>query len=360
MPRVRLAPQTIKQWRRFRSIKRGYYSLIVIIAMLLATLFAELLVNGRALVVEYDGEYYFPTYGAYLPGKTFGLDYQYETNYRELKAHFAEQEAAAQRSGAAGPNNWVLMPPVPYNPYETDFRADAYPPYPPSVSTRHYLGTDVTGRDIVARLIYGFRLAMTFALILLTCNYVVGITLGGAMGYWGGVFDLLFQRLIEVWSNVPFLYVIMIIASVIVPNFWTLVAAMVIFGWMEMTWYMRTSTYREKSREYVSAARALGASNARIVFQHILPNSVSIIVTFIPFSIASGVTALTALDYLGFGLPPPTPSWGELLAQGTANLQSPWIVSSVVLAMTGVLLMVAYVGEAIREAFDPKQFTYYE
>ena len=145
-----------------------------------------------------------------------------------------------------------------------------------------------------------------------------------------------------------------------VPSFWTLVTVMVIFGWMGMTWYMRTSTYKEKAREYVAAARALGASNTRIVFRHILPNTISIIVTFIPFSVAAGVTALTALDYLGFGLPPPTPSWGELLAQGTANLQAPWIVISVVAAMTAVLLMVAYVGEAIREAFDPKKFTFYE
>jgi microcin C transport system permease protein len=356
--RLRLSPQTLKQWRRFRSIKRGYYSLLAIVAILVATLFAELWVNSRALIVHYEGELYFPTYGRYLPGDTFGLDYQYETNYRELVAKVAAERAAAEQAGTEPPGNWVLMPPVPYNAYETDFRTDSFPPYAPS--SDHYLGTDTTGRDIVARLVYGFRLAMTFALILLICNYVVGVTLGGAMGYLGRGFDLVFQRLIEIWSNVPFLYVIMIIASVIVPNFWTLVAAMVIFGWMEITWYMRTSTYREKAREYVTAARALGASAPRILFRHILPNSVSIIVTFIPFSVASGVTALTALDYLGFGLPPPTPSWGELLAQGTNNLQYPWIVTSVVVAMTAVLLMVAYVGEAIREAFDPKQFTYYE
>ena len=254
----------------------------------------------------------------------------------------------------------MLLPPVPYSAYETDFQTDAFPPYAPSFATKHFLGTDVTGRDILARLVYGFRLAMAFAVILLLCNYVIGIALGCAMGFWGGAFDLVFQRLIEIWSNVPFLYVIMIIASVIVPNFWTLVVAMVIFGWMSMTWYMRTTTYKEKAREYVSAARALGATNTRIVFVHILPNTISIIVTFIPFSIASGVTALTALDYLGFGLPPPTPSWGELLSQGTANLRAPWIVTSVVAAMSLVLLMVAYIGEAIREAFDPKQFTYYE
>jgi microcin C transport system permease protein len=345
---LRLAPQTIKQWKRFRSIKRGYYSMIVTLALLALSLVAELLVNNRALIVKYEGDYYFPTYSAFIPGRTFGLDYDYETNYRELKAAFGE----------SGPN-WVLLPPVPFNAYETDFREDAFPPYPPSIATKHYLGTDVTGRDIVARLFYGFRLAMAFAVILLVCNYVIGISIGCAMGFWGGAFDLLFQRLIEIWSNVPFLYVIMIVASVIVPNFWTLVIAMVVFGWMSMTWYMRTVTYKERAREYVAAARALGASNVRIVFRHILPNTISIIVTFVPFSIAAGVTALTALDYLGFGLPPPTPSWGELLSQGTANLHAPWIVTSVVAAMTVVLLMVAYTGEAIREAFDPKQFSYY-
>jgi len=295
-----------------------------------------------------------------LPGDTFGLDYSYETNYRELKDAFESARAGAERTGSPDPGNWLILPPVPFNPFETDFRDDAFPPYPPSVEYQHYLGTDITGRDILSRLVYGFRLAMAFAVILLFCNYVIGIVIGCAMGFWGGVFDLLFQRLIEIWSNVPFLYVIMIVASVIVPNFWTLVAVMVIFGWMSMTWYMRTSTYKEKAREYVAAARALGSSNTRIVFRHILPNTISVIVTFIPFSVATGVTALTALDYLGFGLPPPTPSWGELLSQGTENLQAPWIVISVVAAMTIVLLMVAYTGEAIREAFDPKRFSYYE
>ena len=349
---IRLNPQTTKQWLRFRSIKRGYYSLLAISVLLFASLFAELLINSRAIIVKYEGSYYFPTYSAFIPGTEFGLDYEYETNYRELKARFRqEQEARA---------NWVLMPPVPFNPFETDFQESAFPPYPPNLDTQHYLGTDITGRDILARLAYGFRLAMAFSLILLACNYLVGVAIGCAMGFWGGMFDLFFQRLIEIWSNVPFLYVIMIVASVILPNFWTLALVMVIFGWMGMTWYMRTSTYKEKAREYVAAARALGASNGRLIFRHILPNTISIIVTFIPVSVATGVTALTALDYLGFGLPPPTPSWGELLSQGTANLQSPWIVTSVVAAMTIVLLMVAYIGEAIREAFDPKKFTFYE
>ena len=345
-----LNPLTVKQWQRFKSIRRGYWSAIALCASLLLTGGAELLVNSRALIVSYQGEWHFPTYGDYLPGTTFGLDYEYETDYRELERAFSGE-------GAGG---WVLMPPVPFDAYENDLKRGVYPPYPPSLADRHYLGTDSTGRDVVARLVYGFRLAFAFAAILLACNFVIGIAVGCAMGFWGGAFDLLFQRVIEILNNVPFLYVIMIVASVVVPGFWTLMGVMVFFGWTAMTWYMRTSTYKEKSREYVLAARALGASSPRMVASHIIPNTISVIVTFIPFSIASGITALTAIDYLGFGLPPPTPSWGELLSQGTRHLESPWIVSSVVVAMVLVLLMVTYVGEAVREAFDPKRFTYYE
>jgi microcin C transport system permease protein len=344
-----LSPLALKQWHRFKSIKRGYYATLALAGLLAMSCAAELLVNNRALIVSYHGTLYFPTYGTFLPGTTFGLGYDYETNYRELKSVFAG-------SGAG----WVLMPPIPYNAFENDLRESAYPPYPPSFASRHFLGTDTTGRDVVARLVYGFRIAIGFSLVLLLCNYLIGIAVGCAMGFWGGAFDLFFQRVIEVWSNVPFLYVIMIVASIMVPTFWTLTFVMVVFGWMSMTWYMRTSTYKEKTRDYVMAARALGASSTRIVARHILPNTVSVIVTFIPFSIASGITALTALDYLGFGLLPPTPSWGDLLSQGTDNLDSPWIVTSVVTAMIVILLMVTYIGEAIREAFDPKRFTFYE
>ncbi len=347
---IQFNPLTIKQWRRFRSIKRGFWSAVLLLCLMVLSCCAEVLINKRAVVVSFEGQLYFPTYANFFPGKTFGLDYEYETNYRELQEIFNQQNDG----------NWVWLPLVPYDPYENDLKELEYPPYAPSLRDKHYLGTDSTGRDVVARLVYGFRLAMGFALFLLISQYVIGVAVGCAMGYWGGIFDLFFQRIIEIWNNVPFLYVIMIVASIVVPGFWTLMLVMVIFGWTGMTWYMRTSTYKEKAREYVSAARALGASAPRVVFSHILPNTISIIVTFVPFSIAGGITSLTALDYLGFGLPPPTPSWGELLAQGTSNLETPWIVSSVVIAMVSVLLMVTYVGEAIREAFDPKQFTYYE
>lgn len=347
----RLNPITAKRWQRFKAIRRGYWSAIALGLLILLSCAAELLINNRAVVVRYDGEFYFPTYGAIIPGREFGLDYNYETNYRELQTMFAQ--------GPVG-GNWVIMPVVPYGPLETDLLDDDFPPYAPSLAHSHYLGTDTTGRDIIARLVYGFRIAIWFSLILLVCNYLIGVTIGCMMGFWGGVFDLALQRLIEIWSNIPFLYVIMIVASIVPPGFWTLLGIMVIFGWTSMTWYMRTATYKESARDYVMAARALGASNTRIIFRHILPNTVSTIVTFVPFSVASGITALTALDYLGFGLPPPTPSWGELLKQGTDNLESMWIAASVVLSMTLVLMLVTYIGEAIREAYDPKKFSYYE
>lgn len=345
-----LDPLTLKKLKRFARLRRGYYSALALAAAIGLSFISEVFVNSRALIVCFQGRWRFPTYGAVIPGKAFGLDYDYETNYRKLKATFAE----------AGGTDFVLLPPVPYNAYENDLPEGVYPPTRPSWQERHFLGTDTSGRDVLARLVYGFRTAIIFSLILLACNYTVGISIGCAMGYFGGLFDLLFQRLIEIWSNVPFLYVIIIVASVMIPNFFSLILIMMFFGWMGMTWYMRTATYKQKSREYVLAARALGASDAYIIFRHILPNTISVIVTFIPFSVSGGIVALTSLDYLGFGLPPPTPSWGELLHQGMSHLDSLWIVSSVVLSMIVLLTMVTFIGEAIREAFDPRRHTVYE
>ena len=245
---MNLNPLTLKKINRFKSIKRGYYSFIIFILMIGISLFAELIVNKRAIVVKHEGTYYFPTYGDMIPGTEFGLDYDYETDYRKLKTYFK-----TQRKG-----NWILMPAVPYDAFENDLRVDQYPPFPPSIKDRHFLGTDTVGRDIVARLVYGFRYAIFFSLILLAVNYTIGVSIGSAMGFQGGKFDLFFQRIVEIWSNVPFLYVIIIISSIVVPSFFMLIVIMSFFGWMSMTWTMRTITYKEKAREYVLAARAMG------------------------------------------------------------------------------------------------------
>ena len=348
---IRLNPLTIKKFKRFRSIKRGYYSFILFIILLFISFFAELFINSRALIVFNNGKLYFPTYRKMIPGKIFDLDYDYETNYRKLKEKFK-----TNKNG-----NWLIMPLIPYNPYENDLREGDYPPFPPSFKDRHFLGTDKAGRDITARLFYGFRIAILFSLILLFFNYLIGVSIGCLMGYFGGLFDIFFQRIIEVWSNVPFLYIVIIISSIMIPNFFILILIMAFFGWIGITWYIRTATYKEKSREYVLAAKALGASNMRIIFRHIIPNTISLIVTFIPFSIAGAITALTALDYLGFGLPPPTPSWGQLLSEGAEyTINAVWIGASVISALVLVLTMVTFIGEAIREAFDPKMHTTYE
>lgn len=347
---LNLNPVTLKKLKRFKSIKRGYYSFILFTLLVILSLLAELLVNSRALALSYQGELYFPTYGDVIPGQHFGLDYEYETNYRQLQAKFEKE----------GKGDWVLLPPVPWNPYEQDFKPDAYPPYAPSLADRHFLGTDTSGRDVLARLVYGFRIAIGFAFITLVASYVIGVSLGCMMGFLGGRFDLFLQRFIEIWSQVPFLYVIMILVSLTKPNFGLFVGINVLFGWMGITWYMRTLTYKERARDYVMAARAQGASTRRIIFHHILPNTLMMIVTLAPFAVVGNISTLTALDYLGFGLAPPTPSWGELLSQGINNLDAIWIVSSVVVAVSLVLIMVSFIGEAIREAFDPRQFTRYQ
>jgi microcin C transport system permease protein len=348
--RIRFNPLTIKKYRRFKSVRRGYYSLILLVLMIVLSLGAELIVNSRALVVSYNGALFWPTYGNPIPGTVFGLDYQHETNYRQLARLFEAQ----------GGDNWVLMPLVPFNPYENNFRDNALPPSPPSIQERHFCGTDASGRDVLARLVYGFRLAIFFSLALLAATFTTGISIGSAMGYFGGGFDLFFQRLIEIWSSVPSLYIIIIIASVVIPNFWILLLILWVFGWMGITWTMRTVTYKERARDYVLGARALGASHGRIIFKHILPNTVSVIVSYVPFQVASGILSLAALDFLGFGLPPPKPSWGELLQQGWANLSAWWLSGSVVAAMVLTLVLVTFIGEAVREALDPKMHTTYE
>jgi microcin C transport system permease protein len=354
---MRLNPLTVKKFRRFRSIRRGYWSLILLTALFLLSLFGELLVNNRALFVSYENRWYFPVFhsGIYT-GENFGQDYKSEAKYRDLKTLFEEQ----------GSGNRVLMPLVPYGPLEQDFRAGVYPPQPPSAATRHYLGTDTLARDVLARLFYGFRVAMLFSLAFVAISFAIGIATGCLMGYFGGITDLAGQRFMEIWSNVPLLYLVIIMRSLIPagagtwPRILILLAIMSAFSWVSIAYLMRTATYKEKVREYVDASRVLGAGTGRILFKHILPNTVSLVVTLLPFMAAGGITALTALDYLGFGLPPPTPSWGELLEQGTERMDAPWIVTSTFVAMVLILTLVAFVGEAVREAYDPRKFSTYK
>ncbi len=346
-----LHPQTRKQWLRFCRHKRGLASAIVLLALIALSCGAELLANNRALIVHYQGQYYFPTYGGMLPGTTFGLDYPHETDYRDLQAQFKSENSGS---------NWLVMPPIPWNAYESHAVPGLFPPLAPSLNHKHFLGTDGAGRDIAARLLYGFRLSIAFSLLLVISNFAIGTVIGCAMGFYGGRFDMWLQRIIEIWSSIPTLYVIMIVASIMRPGFWTLIAIMVFFDWTAMTWYMRTASYKEKARTYVLAARAQGASDWRIITRHILPNTTVLLITFAPFSIAGGISALTALDYLGFGLPPPTPSWGALMREGVARLDNEWIVGSVVCAMILILVLVTWIGEALREAFDPKKHTVYE
>jgi microcin C transport system permease protein len=259
------------------------------------------------------------------------------------------------------------MPLVPYDPFETGTTDGAFKASPPNFAEEHYLGTDTTGRDILARLFYGVRTALVFAFGFTFGVYTIGTIIGCAMGYFGGTFDLITQRLIEIWSNIPFLYAVMIVILVIPSTFsiatriFILLGIMVLFSWTQMTYYMRTATYKEKARDYVAAARVLGAGTWRIIFNHVLPNTISTLVTFLPLVVASAVGAITALDFLGFGLPPPTPSLGELLKQGTDNLRTgPWIVTSAFTTLVVLLILITFIGEAVREAFDPKKFTVYE
>jgi len=403
---VKLNPIAQQRLKRFISIKRGYYSFILLIVLTLLSFVGELFINNKALIVKYNGDYYFPVVRSFplfskqFSGKDFGESYSYETDYRQLQKKWKDADS----------ENWILMPIVPYGKTENDqinrkeikdklaetqaqfqtkirqIKASAKPdqaariaelqaeqelmeaelnksmfhPLPPNFSKRHFLGTDPNGRDIFALLVFGYRVAIIFSLTLLICTYTIGITIGCLMGYIGGWFDLIIQRIIEILSRVPVIYIMMIIATIYGKSFGILLSLMIIFGWMGITWQMRTATYKEKARDYIMAARSLGATNTRIVFSHIIPSTIALIVTFIPFSVSGGIVMLTSLDFIGFGLPPGDPSWGDLMKMGTSNMDAPWIVASVVVSMVVILFLVNMVGEAIREAFDPKKFTKYE
>lgn len=342
-----------RRWRRFKGLKRGYYSFLVLVITYVLSFFLPVLVNNKALVVHYDGGYYFPAVldllpgvGSYYSGEKFGqTDILGEADYRKLNETFSNDES----------DNWVLMPLYSWNPLENDFEVDE--PHPIAPNSRHILGTDDAGRDVFARLAYGFNVSISFAVALTAITYVIGILLGGLMGYFGGKIDLFGQRFVEIWENIPFLYTVIIISSIIEPSFMLLVVVLSVFQWIGISYFIRGEFFREKSRDYVAAAISLGTSTPKIIFRHILPNSLTPIITFYPFMLVGGINVLVSLDFLGFGLQPPTPSWGQLIDIGLQNLEALWLVLTPLASLFITLLLVTFIGEAVREAFDPKVFS---
>ncbi len=341
-----LRPITKRRLQRFHSLKRGWYAFLFLSICLAFTVLAEVFINSRALYVQHEGKSSFPTYGDPIPGKVFGLGYGYETDYKELQAHFA----------ASGSSSKVIMPLIPWGPNEMDYSV----PPPAKPSAKHWLGTDIMGRDILSRLVYGFRVSISFALLMVGMTYSIGVTLGCLSGYYGSWIDLITQRLQEIWMCLPFLFIVIIITAFWSPGFVGLAFICAIFSWMGIASTMRAMTFKEKSREYVTAARSLGAGTGRIVFRHILPNTLSIVISSLPFQVAGGISALTSLDFLGYGVPPPMPSWGELMEQGLGRLDAWWILGSVATAMTIILISITFIGEGLREAFDPKRHSTYD
>jgi len=345
-----------RRLRKFRTLKRGYYSFLILTVAYAISFALPLLINNKALVVHYHGKYYFPI-RQYYPASEFGMQAFGEPNYRELKVKLANE----------GNGNWVLMPPYPYSATESLLDLPGTPPHKPS--REHIFGTDVTGRDVFTRLAYGFNVSLSFAVLVLLFAYSFGIAVGAALGFFGSFVDIIGQRLIEIWSSLPFLYTIIIISSIVVPNytpgrnlllqqsFWLLIGILALFDWMAITYYVRGEFYREKAKDYVGAAIAMGVSELKIMFKHILPNALTPVVSFAPFTIVANISALVALDFLGFGLPAPTPSWGELIGEGVSNLTSWWLVFFPIGALFLTLLLIVLIGESVRDSFDPKEYS---
>jgi microcin C transport system permease protein len=336
----RITPLTRRRLDSFRANRRGFWSLWVFLVIFVVTLFAEFIANDRPLLIRYDGGYYMPVFHDY-PETTFGGFFPTEADY-----HDPEVQKLIDEKG------WIVWPPIPYH-YDTITNAPG--PYPASPSAQNWLGTDDQGRDVLARLIYGFRISVLFGLALTIASSIIGVAAGAAQGYFGGLLDLGFQRFIEVWSGLPVLYLLIILASLVQPNFWWLLGLMLLFSWTSLVDVVRAEFLRARNFDYVRAARALGMADRLIIFRHVLPNAMVATITFMPFVLNASITTLTSLDFLGFGLPPGSPSLGELLAQGKANLQAPWLGITAFAVLALMLSLLTFVGEAVRDAFDPRK-----
>ncbi len=363
--RFELSPINKRRWQNFKTNRRGYWSLWFFLVLFVLSLFAEFIANDKPLYVRYDGKSYFPVFFAY-PETAFGGDFETAADYRDPYL----RKLIADKGGS------MIWPPIRYS-YDTH-NLDLPTPAPSkptwllteaqckSVVQRkgldgcgdleyNWLGTDDQGRDVLARLLYGFRLSVLFGLILTIFSSIVGVAAGAVQGYFGGWIDLLFQRFIEIWTSVPELYLLLIISSVLVPGFFVLLGILLLFSWVRLVGLVRAEFLRGRNFEYIQAARALGVSNAVIIFRHLLPNAMVATMTFLPFIMSSSVMTLTALDFLGFGLPPGSPSLGELLSQGKANVQAPWLGLTGFCTVALMLSLLIFIGEAVRDAFDPRK-----
>ncbi len=331
-----------RRWENFKKNRRGYWSFWLFMILFVVSLFAEFIANDRPLIVSHEGRTMYPVFFAY-PETAFGGEFETEAEYRDPLVQDLLRDSGA----------WVLWPPIRYS-YDT-INMTPPVPYPAPPSQENWLGTDDQGRDVVARIIYGFRLSVLFGLVLTVLSSIVGIVAGAVQGYFGGWVDLSFQRFIEIWTSIPTLYLLIIVASFIEPTFWILLGILLAFSWVALVGVVRAEFLRARNFEYVRAARALGLSNMKIMFRHLLPNAMVATLTFMPFILNGSITTLTSLDFLGFGLPPGSPSLGELLAQGKSNLQAWWLGITAFFTIAIMLSLLIFVGEAVRDALDPRK-----
>ena len=336
-----LTPLNKRRLTNFRRNQRGYWSAWIFVILFILSLFADFIANDRPLVVFFDGSLLLPILNNY-PETRFGGDFETATDYRDP---FVRDLIDKQ--------GWVVWPLVPFS-FDT-INYDLPVPAPSPPDTTNWLGTDDQGRDVVARLVYGFRLSVLFGVTLTVLSTIIGILAGAVQGYFGGWTDLILQRLIEVWESIPLLYLLIILAAVITPGFWSLLLILLFFSWMSLVGVVRAEFLRARNFDYIRAARALGVRNTTIMVRHLLPNAMVATLTFLPFILAGSITSLTALDFLGFGLPPGSPSLGEMLQQGKSNLQAPWLGITAFLSIAVMLTLVVFIGEAVRDAFDPRK-----
>jgi len=341
MSQLSLSPSR-RAWQRFKRNRLGFWSLVLFCALVVMSLFADLLSNDRPLVVRYEGKTYFPLVQD-LPETLFGGDFEAPTDY--LDPFIREQITRG--------DNWAVYPPNPYGPNTLNYFAQA--PNPSAPSADNWLGTDDRGRDLLAQLIYGFRISVLFALALTVIGTLLGIVTGAIQGYFGGRTDLAFQRFIEIWGSMPELYLLIIFSAVLAPSVGLLLVLLSLFGWMGLSDYVRAEFLRNRQLDYVRAARAMGLSHGQIIWRHLLPNSLTPVVTFLPFRMSAAILALTSLDFLGLGVPPGTPSLGELLSQGKNNIDAWWISLSTFAVLVVTLLLLTFMGDALRDALDPRK-----